>query len=626
MEYLPDVRSIGWSPFHQPNNKDEQSEAEETENLSISDLHKLYDTYEELREGEKLDLASRLSTPFVRIIDREMQNDATNFMKEHREFFVNLGSIFAHLKIQVEEFDSIKFIAKCCPNLKSLQFIAQSLSNPLPKQFKGLKKLTLKIEEIRQLDLHKFKDLESLEIICEFPIIQVLVGVSKLSNLQELTIHFSGDFGIADFHSLRDNLKGISKLKIIHDAEQYNLRYGVWDLIRLQEKLAETSIDWTACFNGQTLLTFNSSFDSIEGRILYYLKQGREVYLDVTLKGSPLALDGFPFLCDFRDMERVITPIVHPHPFYLSSSSNNRSIYKTEAVESILDKVSQLHQLFTYTLLCDPLYCDLSSRKNRYVDIVPYDQTIYNNLEGLNASRIKPIDGVERRLAQGPLLQTEFDFWYRLLSDSAGLVIMATDFVEEAGGEKKEKCSRYWFDDKPKILQGIGCAIQVTCTSNRSLKPKIKDCHPIKFRNFTIEYVERSEESRKSRKIAHIHIEQLGDGKAPNVHELMYLVRTIKHLEKQYPNADTTTWLLCSAGVGRSGLILACLMIDSMVQKSNPEQLLYFSPEFLLAALRLQRPQIIQTAEQLNALIRFFYFAVDLKKREHLKNLSEKQS
>ncbi|XP_055788361.1 tyrosine-protein phosphatase non-receptor type 18 isoform X1 [Salvelinus fontinalis] len=94
-------------------------------------------------------------------------------------------------------------------------------------------------------------------------------------------------------------------------------------------------------------------------------------------------------------------------------------------------------------------------KKNRYKDILPYDQTRVpltlltndNDSDYINASFIKGATETRKYIAtQGPLRHTLVDFWQMIWQYDVKVIIMACREIEMG----KKKCERYWTTVKEK--------------------------------------------------------------------------------------------------------------------------------------------------------------------------------
>lgn len=97
--------------------------------------------------------------------------------------------------------------------------------------------------------------------------------------------------------------------------------------------------------------------------------------------------------------------------------------------------------------------------KNRYQDILPYDSTRVQLLDGMTGDYINAsfVDmtvprGIRNRYiaTQGPLSSTCDDFWQMIWEQNCSLIIMVTPLIE-AG---RVKCHKYWPDEKNEVRYG----------------------------------------------------------------------------------------------------------------------------------------------------------------------------
>ncbi|XP_027410227.1 tyrosine-protein phosphatase non-receptor type 18 isoform X2 [Bos indicus x Bos taurus] len=115
-------------------------------------------------------------------------------------------------------------------------------------------------------------------------------------------------------------------------------------------------------------------------------------------------------------------------------------------------------------------------RKNRYKDVLPYDQTrvILSLLqeEGhgdyINGNFIRGTDGSQAYIAtQGPLPHTLLDFWRLIWEFGVKVILMACQEMENG----RKKCERYWALQQEPLQTGPFC---ITLTREMWLNPDIK--------------------------------------------------------------------------------------------------------------------------------------------------------
>lgn len=100
-----------------------------------------------------------------------------------------------------------------------------------------------------------------------------------------------------------------------------------------------------------------------------------------------------------------------------------------------------------------------NSKKNRYKDIIPYDETrvelpLLDGVDGtdyINANYLRNKAGKCRVIAaQGPLSSTTCDFWRMVWVHNIQVVVMVARVVEMG----KKKCEKYWPDDGSAMKYG----------------------------------------------------------------------------------------------------------------------------------------------------------------------------
>ncbi|XP_059732858.1 tyrosine-protein phosphatase non-receptor type 18 isoform X2 [Bos taurus] len=218
-------------------------------------------------------------------------------------------------------------------------------------------------------------------------------------------------------------------------------------------------------------------------------------------------------------------------------------------------------------------------RKNRYKDVLPYDQTrvILSLLqeEGhgdyINGNFIRGTDGSQAYIAtQGPLPHTLLDFW-RL--------------IWEFG--VKKKCERYWALQQEPLQIGPFC---ITLTRDMWLNPDIK----LRILQVTFQ--------KESRSVFQLQYMSWPDRGVPsNPDNVLAMVEKARHLQGSGPNP---LCVHCSAGCGRTGVLCTVdyvrqLLLTQMIPPN-------FSLFSVVLEIRKQRPLAIQTEEQ----YRFLYHTV----------------
>ncbi|XP_072223800.1 tyrosine-protein phosphatase non-receptor type 18 [Leuresthes tenuis] len=223
-------------------------------------------------------------------------------------------------------------------------------------------------------------------------------------------------------------------------------------------------------------------------------------------------------------------------------------------------------------------------KKNRYKDILPYDQsrvvlslpTTDSNSDYINASFIRGATGDCHYIAcQGPLSSTLTDFWRMIWQFDVQVIIMACREIEMG----KRKCECYWAAAHQPATFG-----PFTVSSQGETQPN--DDMVIRTMDVTFQQITRS--------VTHYQFLSWPDHDVPyetsGVLDLLERARTSQ-------GAHTSPLLIhCSAGCGRTGVICALNYIhDLLVSKKITKD---FSILEIVLELRRQRPSAVQTKDQ----------------------------
>ncbi|OCT64760.1 hypothetical protein XELAEV_18040999mg [Xenopus laevis] len=233
-------------------------------------------------------------------------------------------------------------------------------------------------------------------------------------------------------------------------------------------------------------------------------------------------------------------------------------------------------------------------KKNRYKDILPYDQTrvqvsFLDEEEGsdyINASFIKGLDISRRYIAtQGPLSHTIQDFWRMIWQYEVKVIVMACREVEHG----KRKCERYWPLDDAAAPAQFGPFTISKVEKNRVNAEVI-------YRKLRITFKE------VSRDISHFQYVAWPDHGIPDSYSCF--LEMIQLVPKYQQESRVPLCVHCSAGCGRTGVICMVEYIQSLLhlQRVPPD----FSIFNAVLNMRRQRPSAIQTREQYE----FLYHAV----------------
>ncbi|XP_020762483.2 tyrosine-protein phosphatase non-receptor type 18 isoform X1 [Odocoileus virginianus] len=231
-------------------------------------------------------------------------------------------------------------------------------------------------------------------------------------------------------------------------------------------------------------------------------------------------------------------------------------------------------------------------RKNRYKDVLPYDQTrvILSLLqeEGhgdyINGNFIRGTDGSQAYIAtQGPLPHTLLDFWRLIWEFGVKVILMACQETENG----RKKCERYWALQQEPLQIGPFC---ITLTREMWLNPDIT------LRTLQVTF------QKESRSVSQLQYMSWPDRGVPsNPDHVLAMVEEARNLQGSGPNP---LCIHCSAGCGRTGVLCTVdyvrqLLLTQMIPPN-------FSLFSVVLEIRKQRPMAIQTEEQ----YRFLYHTV----------------
>ncbi|XP_027962232.1 tyrosine-protein phosphatase non-receptor type 18 isoform X2 [Eumetopias jubatus] len=227
--------------------------------------------------------------------------------------------------------------------------------------------------------------------------------------------------------------------------------------------------------------------------------------------------------------------------------------------------------------------------KNRYKDVLPYDQTrvILSLLqeEGhgdyINGNFIRGTDGSQAYIAtQGPLPHTLLDFWRLVWEFGVKVILMACQEMENG----RKKCERYWAQEQEPLQIGLFC---ITLTRETWLNADImlgtlqitfqKECRSV----YQLQYMSWPDR-----------------GVPSNPKHVLTIVEEACCLQGSGPSP------LCVHCCGQTGVLCTVdyvrqLLLTQMIPPN-------FSLFNVVLEMRKQRPAAVQTEEQ----YRFLYHTV----------------
>lgn len=239
------------------------------------------------------------------------------------------------------------------------------------------------------------------------------------------------------------------------------------------------------------------------------------------------------------------------------------------------------------------------SSHNRYCDILPFRDTMALLSSGsyINASLVDgSIPNSEEFFiaTQGPLTTTTDNFWQLVWELNVALIVMLTKFSESG----LAKCCDY-FPKEGSLIKGN---IEITM---------LIESHPhasLTHRKFKLRQTDTDEE----RTVDHFQSTAWPDHSCPELdiefEALNYLVYRIKKVHRRHLGRALVH---CSAGVGRTGTLIAIFQIVTALERqlldqtTNPGVVPRISIFGTVRRLREQRWGMVQTKEQYEFLYRY---------------------
>ncbi|XP_068180510.1 tyrosine-protein phosphatase non-receptor type 3 isoform X2 [Antennarius striatus] len=218
--------------------------------------------------------------------------------------------------------------------------------------------------------------------------------------------------------------------------------------------------------------------------------------------------------------------------------------------------------------------------KNRYRDVLPYDSTrvvLQGQEDYINASHITvtpPVSAVCLRYiaAQGPLPQTCTHFWQCVWEHQIHTIIMLTTLTERG----RTKCHQYW--PHPPEVKDYG-HMRVKCHS--------EECNLVYVtRQFTLTHTQMGED----RAVTHLQYVAWPDHGVPDdPSDFLLFANSIRERRR----GEEPLMVHCSAGIGRTGVLITMETALTLLDKGRPVFLLD-----IVKTLRDQRAMMVQTTCQ----------------------------
>ncbi|HMP28404.1 MAG TPA: protein-tyrosine phosphatase family protein [Saprospiraceae bacterium] len=221
-------------------------------------------------------------------------------------------------------------------------------------------------------------------------------------------------------------------------------------------------------------------------------------------------------------------------------------------------------------------------KKNRYTNVLPPDSTRVkiNGVDYINANYIDlcESENTSKKIiaCQGPLKNTEQDFWTMILENKTPVILMLTKTFEKG----KIKCSNYYPLVEEECIYQDGLKVK-----NNSVERK---------EGYVITELEVTSRGLPPHKLKHIYYYGWPDcGVPPSKDELLNIL--IDYSKICVLNPAGIPVCHCSAGLGRTGTVIAILRC--LETKENVKD--------AVAKLRKQRHGMVQTKEQYRFILNF---------------------
>lgn len=233
---------------------------------------------------------------------------------------------------------------------------------------------------------------------------------------------------------------------------------------------------------------------------------------------------------------------------------------------------------------------------NRYRDILAYDETRVKlkKVAYINANWVKGLDEREFIATQGPKPETARHFWEMVVEQKAKVVVMLCKLreINKRTGMVRNMCYDYWplEINTPKIIEGDEnglSSITVIVTEEE------------KCDGYTKRLITLTDKGGHHRKITHFQMTSWPDYGVPHRREDVF--RLIKDYRSVSSNDKAPIIMHCSAGVGRTGTIIAVDRVMQMFERNLLKK--NFNVKDLVIELRKQRMKMVQSEEQ----YRFLY-------------------
>ncbi|MBS0635645.1 MAG: dual specificity protein phosphatase family protein [Verrucomicrobia bacterium] len=282
-------------------------------------------------------------------------------------------------------------------------------------------------------------------------------------------------------------------------------------------------------------------------------------------------------------------PLIQTNRFFQGFSQCNLLFMSAAAsAKDIFDACESITQEEVNAFLQDGFRAHVTT--DRYSDVRPYKKNCVNSCQDINGSYVKA--GNRLFIAcQGPAEATVDAFWQTAIHHRTPLVIAIGPSRERHTEKFFEGCFSFndclTLTDGTKIVKSAPDRAIDWELATKTGEDPIR--HSIIIRTFTV----------GAQQIRHLHCPTWRDMKGIDPKILTELIQLIG----ETPKDDGAIMVHCSAGIGRTGTLLAAVDIHHQ-HNSNPQKPLSLAATIM--ELRHQRYGLVQTVEQVHMLLGYF--------------------
>ncbi|KAG8568001.1 hypothetical protein GDO81_013859 [Engystomops pustulosus] len=242
--------------------------------------------------------------------------------------------------------------------------------------------------------------------------------------------------------------------------------------------------------------------------------------------------------------------------------------------------------------------------KNRFTNVLPYDHSRVklstangiSTSDYINANYIPGYNSTKEFIAsQGPLPNTTADFWRMVWEHQVNTIVMLTNCMESG----RIKCEHYWPLDYTPCTYGD---ITVTVTSETILSEWT-------IRDFSIKHAYEP----GVKYVRHFHFTAWPDHGVPDSTSSLIKFRNLVREHVDQRRSSGPTIVHCSAGVGRTGTLIA---LDYLMLQMEKEQRI--GVYGFVEKMRINRNLMVQTEAQYIFLNKCMLDLIDQPMEDHI--------